>query len=357
MTKKLLFIATAAAALSAAPAFAQSYPSPTLDNSAKITQTGDRNNANVNQAVGGILNGAAEAEVIQTGNRNTANVQQQNLQAMTARFANITSVTQITSRATANVNQIHDYGTFGNNRATVNQRRADSVATINQRGDRNTATIRQLAPAVAPIASISQNGLRNTATVEQHSNLGQVIVEQGTFSTVGGHSPDSQWNVATVLSSGASPNIFVRQGGNDNNTNIVEDGSFGRIDVNNYGQFNNVVLTQSSSNGAIDVLTQTGSSFNNAAVTQAMGDNGSEAMINQSGRYSEALISQADPLALGGNNQADITQTGNATAAGNIFSQITQSGRDNQASTVQASGLANSVITQTGATHNALVTQ
>jgi hypothetical protein len=357
MTKKLLFIATAAAAFSAAPAFAQDYPSPTLDNSAKITQTGDRNNATINQAVGGVLNGSAEAEILQQGNRNTASVKQQNLQAMTARFANITSVTQITTRATANVHQIHDYGTFGNNRATVNQRRSDSVATINQRGDRNTATIRQLAPAVAPIASISQNGLRNTATVEQRSNLGQVVVEQGTFSTLVGTSPDSQWNEAMVLSSGTSPDIYVRQGGNDNYTNILEDGHFGRIDVNNYGEFNDVIITQSSSNGIVDVFTQTPASFNYAEVIQAASDYGSEALINQSGDYSEALISQADPLSLGGENQADITQTGNATAPGGILSEITQSGADNRASTAQASSIANSVITQTGTAHQATVTQ
>lgn len=357
MTKKLLFIATAAAAFSAAPAFAQSYPSPTLDNSAKISQTGDRNTASINQAVGGVLNGSAEAEILQQGNRNTANVSQQNLQAMTARFANVASVTQIAARATANVNQIHDYGTFGNNRATVNQRRADSVATINQRGDRNTATIRQLAPAVAPIASISQNGLRNTATVEQHSNLGQVVVEQGVFTTLAGTSPDSQWNDVMVLSSGASPDIYVRQGGNDNSTNIVEDGFFGRIDVNNYGRFNDVVITQSSSHGIVDVFTQAGSDFNYAEIAQGVSDYGSEAYINQSGDYSEALISQDDPLSLGGENQADITQTGNATAPGGIFSEITQSGANNSASTAQASSIANSVITQTGSAHLATVTQ
>ncbi len=357
MTKKLLLIATAAAAFSAAPALAQGYPSPTLDNSAKISQTGSRNNATIDQAVGGILNGAAQAEITQDGNRNTANVSQQNLQAMTARFANIATVTQIAARATANVNQIHDYGTFGNNRATVNQRRADSVATINQRGDRNTATIRQLAPAVAPMGSISQNGLRNTATVEQRSNLGQVVVEQGSFSTAGGLSPDSEWNEVMVLSSGASPDIYVRQGGNDNYTNIVEDGYFGRIDVNNYGRFNDVIITQSSSHGVVDVLTQTGSDFNYASVYQGASDYGSEAYVNQSGDYSEALISQNDPLSLGGENQADITQTGSATAPGGILSEITQNGGANRASTVQASSIANSVITQTGTAHQATVTQ
>lgn len=357
MTKKLLFIATAAAAFSAAPAFAQTFPSTSLDNSASITQTGNLNTASIDQAVGGIINGSAQAEVLQQGNRNEATVKQQNLQAMSVRFANVASVTQIASRATATIDQMHDYGSYGNNRATINQRRANSVADIDQRGDRNTATIRQLAPSIAPIASIAQNGLRNSATIEQHSNMGQVVVLQGTYTTATGASPDSQWNTATVVSSGTSPDIFVRQGGADNTTDIVENGAFGRIDVNNYGQFNDVVITQSSTNGIIDVFTMTGGFYNSVDVSQAASDSGSEAYVEQSGTYSEALIAQSDSLALGGGNRADIAQTGSALSAGSIFSSITQNGRDNVAVSSQASSIANSVIMQNGSTHSATVTQ
>lgn len=69
--KKLLVLTASAFALSALPAMAQAFPSPNHKNSAMISQIGNLNEATIDQAVNGVINGQAYAEIIQSSNRGT----------------------------------------------------------------------------------------------------------------------------------------------------------------------------------------------------------------------------------------------------------------------------------------------
>ena len=64
--RKLLFL-SAAIAIVGHPALAQSFESPTFDNSAQVTQIGNDNNARVAQTIDGIINGQGSAEISQNG--------------------------------------------------------------------------------------------------------------------------------------------------------------------------------------------------------------------------------------------------------------------------------------------------
>jgi hypothetical protein len=344
--------------LGMASAHAQVFPSPTFDNSATITQTGNRNSAEIDQAVDGVLNGQGSADIVQTGNANTAVITQTNAtNPLAGRFANTAQIDQLRARGDATINQIHDYLASRPNVATIVQATPDAQATIQQRGDRNTATIRQFTGAAVPIASIDQNGRFNTATVRQRGDNSTVEVLQGTFSDVPGTSPETFTSRVTVDSNGLNANVFISQIGFDQLATVTEDGTNGSVNIQMDGASNDAIVTQSSTDGTVEIVS-TGTSFSNlVTVNQEATDVGSSTRVTQTGSFAEASITQLDALSGGGENVAEVEQTGMGTGAGSIFSSILQDGGANTALVTQASALADSTIVQTGIGHTSVVSQ
>lgn len=356
--QRIILTTVAAAAFCASPAFAQTFPSPSFDNSAIITQDGNRNRADVDQAVGGLINGHALADITQNGNRNEADVTQREFAGgVSGEFANETTVIQNANRADAVVDQIQDYGSQGNNRARVIQRTDRADAEVQQRGNRNLAVVRQLAPSFEPVATVQQNGDRNTARIDQRSNLGTVNVTQGTYSDVAALSPEAFQNTAEIDSDGNDPMINVSQTGASNEAYVTEAGSLGTIDVTSNGSFNTVNVEQYNANGDIDILSTAGSGINVVNARQNVGDDSSSINVLQTGYNGHVLAEQSDTLGGGGQNSILIEQSGLAWVSGAVYSEVVQDGGFNGAEVYQSAAAANSVISQTGTSHSSFVSQ
>ena len=355
MTRHLI-LAASMSVLGFASAHAQEFPSTSFDNSARITQTGNLNEAEIDQAVGGIINGQGSAEIIQTGVRNAASITQTSATSpFGAGFANTALIDQRRARGDASIDQIHDYLVTRNNAATILQVAPDATASIQQRGDRNTGTIRQLLGAVAPVANIDQNGRTNTAVVEQRGSNSVVEVVQGTFQAGPGASGETFGSRVDIDNDGANAGIFVSQIGFNHDARVIEDGVNGLITITMEGASNAATVTQQSRDGLVEIAT-TGSA-NIAEVTQAASDEGSIARVIQSGNFAVSEIEQLDDVTGGGLNIAEVNQTGLSTGAGNVLSSILQNGGTNMAFVDQASAYAQSDIVQTGTGHLANVAQ
>lgn len=356
--KRYLMLAVSMSVLGLASAHAQTFPSTSFDNSARITQTGNGNDAAIDQAVGGAINGQNTAEIVQTNDNNYAAITQTSATSpFAAGFANTALIDQRGARGEATIDQIHDYLVQRDNRATIVQITPDATATIQQRGDRNTASISQLNGSVDPLATIEQNGRINVATVRQTGANGVVEVLQGTFVAGPGASPETLDSRAIVDTEGSDANIFVSQIDISHDATVYEDGSNGLIIVDMAGTSNFVNVLQESANGVVDIIS-TGTSFSNIAdVIQNASDDGSTARVMQTGSYAESAIEQLDGLAGGGGNLADVTQTGIGTGTASIYSTILQNGGTNTALVLQASSFAQSDIAQSGVGHMANVSQ
>lgn len=356
--KKFLILAASAMALSAAPAIAQVFPAPGIDNSARITQTGNFNEATINQAVGGIINGQGLAEIIQSSNRGVAMITQRSFTSpRPAGFANEALLDQRRVRAVGSIEQIHDYQQAFGNQATIVQVAQDAQAAVQQRGDRNFVNFRQRNGSVTPVGTVQQNGIFNRAVVFQDGINGFVQVIQGYYSDAIGVSPDSTRSRLNLTSAGVNADIYVTQIGVGNEAVVSENGINGLIDISSYGDFNLVEVEQNSANGVITVASYGGSQFNFAGVVQDASDFGSTALIEQYGSFGTADILQQDLAGLGGNNKAGVEQTGAGTALSGLHSLTIQDGANNQAYVAQASNAAQSFVLQTGAGHLANVAQ
>ncbi|MBA3067985.1 MAG: hypothetical protein FP825_05820 [Hyphomonas sp.] len=356
--KRYLILAASFSVLGFASAQAQVFPSATHDNSARITQTGNLNVGTINQAVNNIINGQGNAEIIQSSNRGDAAITQTNANsAVPGGFDNTALIDQRRIRNTASIDQIHDYNATRDNRATIVQITPDALASIGQRGDKNTATIRQFNTSSTPTASIQQNGKVNTAIVRQEGANGFVDVRQGTFDAGAGISPETFNSRVEVDNLGLNANIFVSQIGQTHIADINEDGANGTITVEMEGSFNDVIVTQESTNGTVEIATMGTSFSNDVVVVQDISDVGSTARVTQSGFYGRSEIEQLDSVAGGGDNLADVDQSGVASGVGNIVSTILQNGGLNDAFVTQAGAFSLSDIMQTGVGHTATVTQ
>ena len=358
--KKYVVLAASLSVLGFASAHAQTFPSPTQDNSAQITQTGNLHEATIDQAVNGELNGQNQAEITQSTNRNVATINQSNATSPmeNSRFANIATVAQTRARNDASIDQIHDYARLQRNLAAVTQQGTDGDATIQQRGDNNVGRIFQRNGSLAPVARIEQNGRTNTARVEQFDGAsGQVVVVQGEFGNGLILSPQTFTSTVDVRQSGVNADIFVSQIGTSQIANVIEDGLNGVIDIRMEGALNRADVTQVSQNGLV-VVASTGGSFSNVAtVTQGATDDGSYAIVEQSGSYA---FSEIEQLGGGGGvdgNYAEVNQSGDGLGPNSIFSTVLQDGSTNEARVNQASVFAESVVSQFGSGHIATVTQ
>ncbi|MFN7163980.1 MAG: hypothetical protein ACK4P2_04105 [Hyphomonas sp.] len=356
--KKYLILAASLSVLGFASAQAQVFPSTAGNNSARITQTGNNNDARINQAVGGVINGQSEAEIIQNGNRNTAVITQTSATSpFNSTFADSAIIDQRRARGDATINQIHDYNTQRVNNATIVQITPDAIASIRQRGDRNTGVIRQLNTSVTPIAHLQQNGRINTARIRQPGINGNVTVRQGTYVAGPGASPQMLNGLVELDNNGVNASIFVSQLGTTHTAFVFEEGTNGLINITMDGAANNVNVLQQSQNGVIDI-NSTGTSFSNfASVTQGFSDNGSVARVNQSGSYGDSDIEQLGGTGGLGGNLADVDQSGTGLGTGSIYSTILQNGSSNTALVNQSSAYAQSDIFQLGSGHLANVTQ
>lgn len=353
---RYLILAASMSVLGFASAHAQTFQSPTFDNSASITQTGNTNDAAIDQAVGAIINGQGSAEIIQNGNRNDALITQTNAVGLfPAGFANTALIDQRRARGDASIDQIHDYFLNRFNDALIVQITPDATASIRQRGDSNTGTIRQFNTSSDPTANIQQNGRINTAIVRQRGTGGQVDVVQGTYQSGPGASPQTFTSRVTVDNDGENADILVSQIGFNHNAVIFEDGLNGVINVAMDGAFNRVDVDQRSENGLVEI-TSTGAR-NVANVIQAASDDGSIARVTQSGNYAESAIEQLDSVFSGGGNLAEVDQSGFGSSTGDIYSSILQNGATNTALVDQASTYAQSGISQTGTGHLANIAQ
>ena len=356
--KKLLLLAASMSVLSAANAFAQEFPSSSLDNSAMITQTGNLNEATVDQAVDGIINGQGRAEITQNTDRATAAISQTSATSPRADgFANTATIRQTGRRADARVEQIHDYASRFGNTATVVQAARDTDAEIRQRGDRNTGTIRQVSGAIGSVASLDQNGLFNRATIRQSGAGGTVTVRQGEFEAGSGSSPDAFNSRANVQSAGLNADITVTQFGFGNRATVMEEGINGEIDITMRGGLNEATVSQYSTDGRVVIETGDLSQVNIANVLQEVTDTGSSARIEQSGWYGRTEITQRDSLGLGGGNEADVTQAGYGSGSDALLSLVTQDGASNMARVAQDASLALSTVAQSGIGHFVQVAQ
>ncbi len=356
--KKLLTLTASALALAALPAMAQVFPSPNHKNSAMITQNGNLNEATVDQAVGGIINGQAMAEIIQSSNRGRATITQTSATSpRPGGFANMATIEQRRVRSTATIDQIHDYNPVFGNEAIAFQVAADAAASIQQRGDQNFANVRQLNSSVLPVASVQQNGTNNRSIIRQRGSGGFVVVNQGDFTSAAGASPVTSRGRATIDNEGVNADIFVTQIGVGHVARVFEDGINGLTDISMYGDFNTADVIQESTNGVIAINTYGLSANNTADVFQEASDFGSVARIDQSGRFGAAEINQKDTLGGGGNNLAEIDQSGIGSGASDLYSLIVQNGGNNQAQVSQASAYAQSSVAQMGIGHTALVSQ
>lgn len=356
-----LFVLTASLVVWAGmPAFAQVVPTPSTDNNARITQTGNQNSATIDQAAGSILNGQGQAEIIQNTSRATAVILQSTATGPRAGgFANTASIEQRRQRTNATVEQVHDYapaGAFGN-AATILQVAADAQAAILQRGDRNTGTIRQLLGSVAPTASLQQNGVFNRGTIRQTGQNGTVVVRQGDFVAGPGVSPVTSNARATVDNDGLNADINITQIGFASQATVIENGNNGLIDILQYGSVNIASVTQLSTDGQVRIETGAGSQFNTADVLQEISDVGSATSILQTGYFSRADVTQSDSLGLGGGNDADVTQSGIGTGSDSLLSLIVQDGASNSTTVAQSSTYAQSSVVQTGVGHTSQISQ
>ncbi|MFN7055064.1 hypothetical protein [Hyphomonas sp.] len=355
---RYLVASAALVALCTAPAFAQVFPAPGIDNSARITQTGNNNEATIDQAVNGLINGQNQAEISQSSNAGRAMISQTTATSpRPGGFANTASIDQRRARTSATVEQIHDYQQAFGNEANITQIAADAAAAALQRGDRNFINIRQLNGSVMPVASVQQNGIWNRAVVRQGGTNGTVIVRQGDYTNAVGASPVSSRSRATIDNNGVNSTIYVNQVGFGNEATIFEQGNSGLIDADMYGDQNITNIDQRSTNGTI-ILTTTGASFNNLSdIRQEISDFGSSATILQAGAFATANVTQKDLLGLGGNNQANVQQSGFASGLNNVVSTITQDGGSNLANVNQMRSLAVSTVTQTGFGHVSTISQ
>lgn len=344
----------------AAPAWAQAdfEASPTKDNSALISQTGNDNRAVINQRHTGLLNGQGLAEVEQNGDENLAIVRQSSVtNPVSGDFDNAATIRQLGDRGGALVRQVHDYGAAGSNTATIIQRSDEAVARLRQRGDDNTATIHQRNASLTPFARVEQNGLSNRATVNQGSYEGSVKVFQGRFNGEDGDSPETNFSRVRIDSYGVRPDIYVEQFGFDHSADIVEAGIDGQITVRMGGDFNSVDITQLSTDGLIETVSADGSFDNSAMIIQAASDVGSRALVRQEGWSGTVEIVQKDELGLGGDNLAEVTQTGMGSMSSDLYSSIVQDGGANAALVHQAADYAQSDIVQSGMDMTAIVRQ
>ena len=343
----------------ASTAHAQVFPSPTGDNSAQITQTGNENRANIDQAIGGLsLNGQNRAQISQIGNRNNATVNQTSANSFANAFANTALIEQGRARGIASIDQIHDYAVTRFNEARILQNSNDAEASIDQRGDRNTARIFQRGLSVAPNASIEQNGRSNIAIVEQRAGAsGTVEVSQGDFGGGNILSPQTFTSRVDVDHNGANADIFVTQIGFTHTADVFEDGTNGIIDVRMDGSLNTANVIQESSNGLVAISSTAGSFSNVARVNQDVSDNGSSAFVLQSGSLSVSDIEQLGGTGVSTANFADVVQSGDGLTPGSIESLIVQNGSLNEATVNQSARVAESTVLQTGIGHLASVTQ
>lgn len=360
--KKLLASAVAVAAI-AAPAMAQGMPGfvpAEYENSAMIEQIGAANSAIVNQVFNGPINGASLATVLQNGDANALTVMQRSgISEVGTGFDNEADIAQSADRADTIVRQIHDYSQTQSNRVVLRQRTDDARARLFQRGDRNFIRLRQLNPSFEANAIIHQNGYRNTARVDQTGISGRTRIFQGEFG--GGAvstAPQANESTVDVVTSGTNAEIYVEQFGFGHTGNVNESGVDGQVTIETDGYFNDASVIQAGMSGTA-YIQQLGTSFSNlAAIEQTAFDVDSSATITQSGWYAESSILQTlDDGHSGGNNTATSIQSGLGANDGDIYSSIVQDGSSNSAIVNQASSVGSSMVTQTGGSHSANVSQ
>lgn len=356
--KRYLILAASVSVLGISSAHAQAFPSLDYDNSAQITQTGNANDARIDQAVGGQFNGQASAEIIQSSNRGIAEINQITTAgtSVSAGFDNTAKITQRRLDDIARIDQIHVYGSSGGNDATIFQATRDAEALVQQRGDKNLVVLNQRGlGSVAPYANVQQNGVSNIARVAQTGQNGLVVVYQGNYSTSPATSPETQFSRALVNNAGSNADIFVSQVGFRQFADIDEAGANGTITVSMAGTLNDAYVTQNSTNGEVQITSEAGSFSNLARVTQNLSDTDSSASILQTGSFAEAVIEQSNG-SIGSGNSASVVQTGTGTVA-SISSLVFQDGMSNEAMVTQAGAYALSDIMQTGVGHSATVSQ
>lgn len=247
-------------------------------NIAHVTQTGDVNIADVDQVNNGYAGQAMEADVISTGDNNYAKINQ-NLEGQGDAI-----ITQIGDRNNANIFQTGNFGTASplegtkdafafqqgdDNKITMSINGTDATGYAWQLGDRNTAT-----------QAIGQG----VGDKDQNSNL--LIKQQGNDNvatqTITGNgfagSITTQWNTAWASQfgdrnyskqemnqnglDGASPSNdyeYLEQYGNDNSSTQIQ---AGQVNLSSVLQGKHVVSNFNNS-----VTTQTGN-FNTVYVNQ-----------------------------------------------------------------------------------------
>jgi len=360
--KRLLLTAISAAAIASAPALAQQAPALDGNNTSIISQRGNGNTADVNQAVGGTTNSQGYSSIEQlrgaSGNVNNASAtvrQSQGSYVMGGNdYANASVIEQRRNGAVAFVNQVHDYASSTQNSSTIRQLSANADASVRQRGDGNTATITQRAVSVAPTGRINQNGLGNTAKILQDSNGGSVVINQGTWAGPGQvASPDSWDNNANVDSAGLDPLVRVNQFGSLNRAVVSEDGIDGIVRIDTDGVLNRANAIQLGEDNRVDI-DQLNTGFRNTVdITQEASLTDGLAKVEQSGYRASATITQKGGLG----NDTLVMQSGLGATNTDIQSTVLQDGSSNIATVDQFADSALSDVSQIGMMHVATISQ
>ncbi|MEH6409605.1 MAG: hypothetical protein V7741_03705 [Hyphomonas sp.] len=360
--KRLLLTAISAAAIASAPALAQQAPALDGNNTSIISQRGNGNTADVNQAVGGTTNNQGYSSIEQlrgaSGNVNNASAtvrQSQGSYVMGGNdYANASVIEQRRNGAVAFVNQVHDYASSTQNSSTIRQLSANADASVRQRGDGNTATIVQRLASVTPTGAIRQNGVGNTARIIQESDGGSVVINQGTWAGPNQIvSPDSWDNDADVFSAGFNPLIRVNQFGSLNTADVSESGVDGIVRIDTDGVRNRADAFQGGVDNRIDI-DQLDTGFRNTSdIMQEASSEDSLAKVEQSGYRARATITQRGGL----ENDALVTQSGLGATNTDILSTVLQDGSSNIATVDQFADSALSDVSQMGMMHVATISQ
>lgn len=275
------------------------------------------------------LSTAASAQnnstVTQTGESNQAFVNQAD-----AEFAN-SIITQIGDLNAADVRQLGV-----NNLSEVSQEEIIGGDSEDGLSSGNIAIVTQLATADGTFSRIVQDGDSNDARVR----LGGAGLAAGNEGPGGFDGPDSlvqqygDFNIADVTSNGTTNTSRVMQGYSSNGP----DGAATIDDFVAVGSDNNsatVVQTAEAMDSTSDIFQ--GSSNNNAEVTQAglelfseirQDDGGNEAIVSQSADQAQSFIDQN-----GEGNSATVTQTAASAVGG--YSNVVQNGNFNTVTVTQ----------------------
>jgi hypothetical protein len=271
---------------------------------------------------------------------------------------------------------------------------AGATATTSQRGTGNTAMVTQDAIATSTV----EQGLINTASSGNSATVQQQAGSAGSFSEV---RQDGIGNSAGVLQTAANNDSFVRVEGNSNSATVTQNGSGNAQRVRVVGD---PALGDGTPTGNVAITTQTATAHDNWSSTAQQGDN-NRVEITQSGvgvrvatqtdrsynnyRFNEppeadvwqvsdnnkAYIDQASDAsrvtiyqgleqvpvgtgsykyALGGNNEARVTQL---ASADNSRADVIQGGSNHIANVTQSGLNSDSYVNQAGTGHTATVSQ